>query len=87
MDPHIAISITAALVNLVLSLVLPALLKDSKLPFAAQIKESYECNRDVIVVSTILTVIFVYIALKVNPTMETSVYTPLAKLLTVRTMA
>lgn len=86
MDRDIAIAVTAALVNLVLTLLLPSLIKDSKLPFAQQIKDTYKCNRDAIVVSSILVVVFVFIALKITPTMEASVYGPLASLINVPRM-
>ena len=79
MDRDIAIAVTAALVNLALTLLLPSLIKDSKLPFAQQIKDTYKCNRDAIVISSVLVVVFVYIALQITPTMQSAVYSPRAQ--------
>lgn len=80
MDTDFIVAIIAAMLNIVLSLVLPPLLKDSNLPFATQIKKNYECNRDVIMVSSVLTVIFVYVSLKITPWVRSNVFTNLAKL-------
>lgn len=80
MDADLIIAVVAAMVNIVLSLLLPSLLKNSTIPFAAQVKKNYDCNRDVIMVSSVLTVIFVYISLKITPWVRTSVFTNLAKL-------
>ena len=80
MDSDLIVAIVAAMLNIVLSLVLPSLLKNSNLPFAAQVKKNYECNRDVIMVSSILTVIFVYVSLKITPWVRSNVFTNLAKL-------
>lgn len=80
MDSDLIVAIVAAMLNVVLSLLLPSLLKNSNLPFAAQVKKNYECNRDVIMVSSVLTIIFVYVSLKITPWVRTSVFTNLAKL-------
>ena len=80
MDKDLIVAIVAAMINIVLSLVLPTLLKNSTLPFAAQVKKNYQCNRDVIMVSSVLTVIFVFVALKITPWVRSNVFTNLAKL-------
>ena len=80
MNTDIVIAIIAAMLNIILSLVIPPLLKDSTLPFATQIKKNYSCNRDIIIVSTVLTIIFVYVSLKISPWVRTNVFTNLAKL-------
>lgn len=79
-DPHLIVAIVAAMLNIVLSLIIPPLIKDSTLPFAAQIKKNYECNRDIIIVSSVLTIIFVYTSLKISPWIENNVFSNLAKL-------
>ena len=80
MDADLIIAVVAAMVNIVFSLLLPSLLKNSTIPFADQVKKNYECNRDVIMVSSVLTVIFVYISLKITPWVRSSVFSNLAKL-------
>ena len=80
MDADLVVAIVAAMLNIVLSLLLPSLLKNTNLPFAAQVKKNYECNRDVIIVSSVLSVIFVYISLKITPWVRSNVFTNLAKL-------
>ena len=80
MDSDLIVAIVAAMLNIVLSLLLPSVLKNSNLPFAAQVKKNYECNRDVIMVSSVLTIIFVYVSLKITPWVRSNVFTNLAKL-------
>jgi hypothetical protein len=80
LDADLVVAIVAAMLNIVLSLLLPSLLKNSNLPFAEQVKKNYECNRDVIVVSSVLTIIFVYVSLKITPWVRSNVFSNLAKL-------
>jgi hypothetical protein len=80
LDSDLVVAIVAAMLNIVLSLLLPSLLKNSNLPFAEQVKKNYECNRDVIMVSSVLTIIFVYVSLKITPWVRSNVFTNLAKL-------
>lgn len=77
---NLNIAIVAAMINLVLSLVLPSLLKNSQLPLVDKIKKNYECNRGSIMVSSVLVVIFVYLALQLTPWVETTVFQRLARL-------
>ena len=80
MDSDLIVAIVAAMLNIMLSLLLPSLLKNSTLPFAAQIKKNYECNRNVIMVSSVLTIVFVYVSLKITPWVRSNVFSNLAKL-------
>jgi hypothetical protein len=80
MDADLIVAIIAAMLNIVLSLLLPSLLKNSNLPFGTQIKKNYECTRDVIMVSSVLTIIFVYVSLKITPFVRSNFFTNLAKL-------
>jgi hypothetical protein len=77
---HLAVAIVAAMINIVLSLILPSLLRNSTLPFSAQIKKNYKCNREVILVSSILVVVFVFISLKITPWVDSNIFSNLAKL-------
>ena len=80
-DPHIYIALVAAMINVVLSLIVPVFVsKDSKIPFVAQVRKNYSCNRDVILVSSILVVVFVYVSLKITPFIETNVFNKLSQL-------
>jgi hypothetical protein len=80
LDADLVVAIVAAMLNIVLSLLLPSLLKNSHLPFAEQVKKNYGCNRDVIMVSSVLTIIFVYVSLKITPWVRSNVFSNLAKL-------
>jgi len=80
MDHHLVVAIVAAMLNIVLSLILPTVFQKTNLPFAAQVKKNYECNREVLLVSSVLTVLFVYISLKITPWIDSNVFTNLAKL-------
>jgi hypothetical protein len=80
MDYHLVVAIVAAMLNIVLSLTLPSLFQRTNLPFTTQIKKNYDCNRDVILVSSVLTILFVYVSLKITPWVQTNVFSNLAKL-------
>lgn len=80
LDSDLIVAIVAAMLNIVLSLLLPSLLKNTNIPFSEQIKKNYECNRDVIIVSSVLTITFVYISLKITPWVQTNIFSNLAKL-------
>ena len=80
MYKHLIIAIVAAMINVILSVVLPFIFKDSTLPFTAQIRKNYSCNREVIFISSLLVVLFVYISLNVTPWIESNVFSQLAKL-------
>jgi hypothetical protein len=67
MEEHLLIAVIAALLNILFSILIPPLLSNSKLPFTAEIKKHYECNKKFILISTILTVVLVYISLKISP--------------------
>jgi hypothetical protein len=77
---NLNIAIVAAMLNVVLSLVIPSLLKDSHLPLADKVKKNYECSRSSIMVSSVLVMIFVYLSLELTPWVETNVFQNLAKL-------
>jgi hypothetical protein len=80
MDSDLIVAIIAAMVNIVLSLIIPPLIRDTHIPFEAQIKKNYQNNRDIIMISSVLTIIFVYISLKISPWVRTNVFSNLAKL-------
>jgi hypothetical protein len=67
MEEHLLIAVIAALLNILFSILIPPLISNSKLPFTQEIKKHYECNKNFILVSTILIVVLVYISLKITP--------------------
>jgi hypothetical protein len=81
MDPSLIVATVASILNLVLSFLVPALLEKSTLPFSRQVKEHYDVNRGAIMVSTVITFIFVYVSLKITPTVNEQVFARLAKLI------
>ncbi len=77
---YLLVAIVAAMLNVILSLVVPPLLKDNTTPFLMQVKQSYDCNKDIIMVSTLMTAIFVFVSLEITPWVNTNVFKNLAKL-------
>ena len=67
MDSNMIIVLTAMLVNLVLSLVVPCLFKDMNQPFLEQIKQIFNTNKQLILTSTVIVGIITYIALQMYP--------------------
>jgi hypothetical protein len=80
MSKDFVVAIIAAMLNIVLSMFVPTLFNDTGLPLGAQIKQSYDCNRKIILFNSIMIVIFVYIALKITPWVDQNVFSTLAKL-------
>ena len=70
MDNNMIIVLSAMIVNLVLSLVVPCLVKDFKQPFLEQIKQIFNFNKQLILTSTIIVGIITYIALQMYPLLE-----------------
>ena len=71
MDNNMIIVLSAMIVNLVLSLVVPCLFKDFKQPFVQQIKQVFNINKQLILTSTVIVGIITYIALQMYPLLET----------------
>jgi hypothetical protein len=80
MNTDFAVAIVAAMLNIVLSMLIPTLFHDAGLPLGAQMKQSYDCNRKIILFNSIMIVIFVYIALKITPWFDKNIFSTLAKL-------
>ena len=72
MEEDLLIAIIAALLNVLLSLTIPPLFKSNNLPIGEKIRKYYDCNKHVIVVSSILTTLLVYTSLKVTPWIKTN---------------
>jgi hypothetical protein len=80
LEEHLLIAIIAALLNILLSILVPPLLNKSDLPFSVEIKKHYECNKQFILISTILTVILVYISLKISPYIHSQLFGNISEL-------
>jgi len=79
-DEEILIAIVAGLLNILFSILIPPLLNQTDIPYTDEIKNHYKCNKNYILVSTILTVILVYISLKITPFIQTNIFGNLSKL-------
>ena len=80
MEEHLLIAVIAALLNILFSIVIPPLISNSKLPFTQEIKKHYECNKHFILVSTLLTVVLVYVSLKATPHIKSQLLGSLSNL-------
>jgi hypothetical protein len=78
LDHDLVVAIVASLVNLLLSLLVPPVFKNTNIPFISQVRKTYECNREVLLVSTIMVLIFVYVSLKITPWVQENIFAKLA---------
>ncbi len=67
MTECIMIAIVGALINLILALIIPCLLKNTQQHILVNIKKVYAVNKQVIITSTIIVFITIYLALKITP--------------------
>jgi len=81
MDEHIFIAIIAALVNLLLSVLVPCALKKSDIPLLANIKKMFNQHREMLITSSLLVGVIVYLSLKAAPTVMHEMPTPLMNLM------
>ena len=72
MDAHIFIALVGALLNMGLSVTVPCLIKKTDQPFLTQVKKVFESNRQVILTSSLIIAITIYLALKVAPEIQSS---------------
>jgi phosphotransferase system glucose/maltose/N-acetylglucosamine-specific IIC component len=70
MDAHIFIALVGALLNMGLSVTIPCLIKKTEQPFLTQVKKVFETNRQVILTSSLIVAITIYLALKVAPEIQ-----------------
>ena len=77
---NIIISSIAAIVNLILSLIIPVILKNTNSPILLQIKQNYINNRHTLTISTISVFIFVYFSLIITPTIEKHLMSKIASI-------
>lgn len=67
MDSHILIAILGGIINMVLSSIVPCLVNKSEQPFFKDIKKVFDNNRQVILTSSLIVSLTVYLALKLAP--------------------
>ena len=67
MDSHIFIALVGGLLNMALSVTVPCLVKKSEQPFLQDVKKVFEVNRQVILTSSLIVVLTIYLALKIAP--------------------
>jgi hypothetical protein len=72
MNREILISLVAAVLNMVLSSVVPTLTKKSEEELVVQIRKVFENNRQVIITSSIIIGVTTYISLKLAQEIESS---------------
>lgn len=67
MDSHIFIALVGGLLNMALSVTVPCLVKKTEQPFLQDVKKVFEVNRQVIVTSSLIVALTIYLALKIAP--------------------
>jgi phosphotransferase system glucose/maltose/N-acetylglucosamine-specific IIC component len=72
MDPHIYVAIVGALINIVLSVGVGYLINKTQQPFLIQVKQVFDTNRQVILTSSLILAITIYLALKITPEIQFS---------------
>jgi hypothetical protein len=66
MDTHIFIALVGALINAGLSVIVPCMIKKTNQPFLTQVRKVYETNRELILTSSLIIAITIYLSLKVS---------------------
>ena len=70
MEYHFFVALVGALLNMILSVTIPCLLKKSKQPFLNDVKKVFQTNREVIIASSLIVAITIYLALRVSPDLQ-----------------
>ena len=70
MTGDIIIVVSAMLINLLLSLIAPCLLKDMNQSFLLNMKKVFNMNKQLILTSTLIVGIVTYLALQISPLLE-----------------
>ena len=72
MDSHIIVALVGGLLNMALSVTVPCLVKKTEQPFLQDVKKVFEVNRQVIITSSLIVALTIYLALKITPELELS---------------
>jgi hypothetical protein len=70
MDSYIIIAIIGALINIILSTLIPCVFKETKISFLTDVKKIFEYNKQLIVTSSMIVGIMIYLALIVSDEFE-----------------
>ena len=72
MDNDIIIAIIGGLLNLALSIIIPCMLKNNKEPMLTNVKKIFETNKNALITSSLIIMITIYIACKINNNIDLS---------------
>ena len=70
MHEHIFVAVIAALVNLLLSVLVPCALKKTNLPLLAEVKKMFGQHHEMLVTSSVLVGVIVFLALQAAPVVK-----------------
>jgi hypothetical protein len=70
MKLYFFISVVVVLLNLLLSLIVPCILKDSDQPFVENVKKVFNNNKQLIITNSIILGVIVYTALCIAPSVD-----------------
>lgn len=81
MHEHIFIAIIAGLVNLLLSVLVPCALKQSEQPLLLEVKKLFNQHRDMLITSSVITGVIVFLALQAEPMIKNELPESLSNLI------
>ena len=64
---NLYVAIIAAVVNAILTLILPCLLNNSNLPILVKIRNAYNKRHESIIISSVIVALIVYISIELAP--------------------
>jgi len=67
MSECLIIALVGALINMILSLLVPCIIKESQAPILVNIKKVYATHKQTIITSSVIVFITIYLALKITP--------------------
>ena len=70
MTEFILISLVGAIINMLFALLIPCLLKDTTQPFLEKVKKIYSTHKQLIIISSIIVFITIYLALSLTPNLD-----------------
>jgi len=77
MDNHLLVSLVGAVVNAVLVLIVPCTIQKTKLPYSDRIAKAFGKNRDIVISSSVVVAVVIYVALKIVPEVKEQVPAPI----------
>jgi hypothetical protein len=85
MHEHIFVAVIAALVNLLLSVLVPCALKKSDQPLLTEVKRMFGQHREMLLTSSVLVGVIVFLALQAAPVVRQELPPSLYNLMTLGT--